>query len=379
MTTTSTSTSTLEERTALRDSLRSFLERFSSEEEVRRLMDTPTGLDPAMWRRMATELGLQGLAVPEEYGGSGFGATELQVVMEETGRALLCGPLWSSAVLATHVLLASGDADVCGETLPALCEGTTIATVAALADSGSWTAPDVWDTTAAPAPGDGEWRLSGRKTFVPDALGADLFLVAATTPAGPSLFLVEATAAGLTRSGLTTLDETRKQGVVELDAVVARPVGVLGQGAAILAEAVRLSAVALAGEQVGGARRALELAVEYAKVREQFGRVIGSFQAVKHKCADVLLSVEAATSAARAAAAAIDEQSEERGALAHLALSLASEAYVHATTENIEVHGGIGFTWEGSAHLYYKRAIAGTTSLGSPAEQRSAMLAEMGR
>jgi alkylation response protein AidB-like acyl-CoA dehydrogenase len=241
----------------------------------------------------------------------------------------------------------------------------------------------VWQATAAPretaAGSGGGWTVTGRKTFVPDVLVADLLLVAAQSPSGPALFLVEASSARVSRAPLVTLDETRKQGTAEFTAAPARLIGAAGQGAVILARALALSAVALAGEQVGGARRTLELAVEYAKVRQQFGRVIGSFQAIKQKCADVLLAVEAATSTARAAAEAIDARSDEHVALAHLALGLATEAYVCAVNENIEIHGGIGFTWEASAHLYYKRAISGSALLGSPTAQRAALLTAMGR
>jgi alkylation response protein AidB-like acyl-CoA dehydrogenase len=326
---------------------------------------------------MADELGLQGFAVPAEFGGNGFGAAELQIVLEEMGRTVLCAPFFSSAVLATNVLLSSDDTDACRDVLPELCDGSTIATVAATSTSGLWDGDDVWQATAAPE-GNG-WTITGRKTFVLDATVANLFLVAAQSPSGPALFVVEASAPGLTRGSLTTLDETRKQGWVEFAATPARLIGTAGQGAQILRRGLVLSSVALAAEHVGGARRALEMAVEYAKVREQFGRVIGSFQAIKQKCADVLLSVEAATSSARAAAEAIDTHSDEYAALAPLALGLASEAYVHSVDENIEVHGGIGFTWESAAHLYYKRAIAGAALLGSPTSQRAQLLTAMGR
>lgn len=373
----STATTSYEEREALRASLRAFFARHSPETEVRRLMATSEGYDPAVWRRMAAELGLQGMAVPEQFGGGGFGAAELQVVMEEMGRALVCAPFFASAVLATNLLLSSGDIAACRQVLPGLGDGSAIATVAATGASGAWDAPDVWQAIASP---DGAgWTITGGKMFVPDALAAGLLLVTAQSPDGPSVFLVNAGAAGVARQPMVTVDETRKQGTVELTSAAAQLIGPAGRGAEILQRALVLSAVALAGEQVGGARRTLEIAVEYAKVREQFGRVIGSFQAIKQKCADVLLSVEAATSTARAAAEAIDAHSEEHAALAHLALGLASESYVYAVTENVEVQGGIGFTWEASAHLYYKRAIAGTALLGSPAAQRAALLTAMGR
>lgn len=371
------STSSYDEREALRESLRSFFEKYCPEEEVRRLMATSSGLDPKLWQRIATDLGLLGFAVPEEYGGGGFAAADFQVVMEEVGRSLMPGPFLSSAVLATNVLLATEDVAVCSDVLPAMCAGTVIATVAATSTSGRWNADEVWDATAEQT-AEG-WLVTGRKEFVPDAQIADLFLVTARTSAGPALFLVRAGAAGVTRHELTTLDETRKQGVVEFGGVAAQQVGQLGQGVETLARALSVSSVALAGDQVGGARRALELAVDYAKVREQFGRVIGSFQAIKQKCADVLLAVEAATSATRAAADAVDDGSGEQEMLASLALGLATEAYLLAVHENIEVHGGIGFTWEASAHLYYKRAVADAAIFGSPSSQRTSLLTAMDR
>ena len=362
---------------ALRDSLRAFLAKYSPESVVRRTMATEVGYAPKLWRKLADELGLPGFAVPAEYGGSGFGATELQVVMEELGRALACVPFLSSAVLATNVLLASGDPAACGDLLPALADGSRVATLAATGGSGAYDADDVWECTAQPVV-DGH-RLTGRRTFVPDVLAADVLVVTATDTDGPALFAVDAAADGVTRGALPTLDETRKQGWVEFAGADARPIGSAGSGADTLRRALAPSAVALAAEHAGAARRALELAVEYAKVREQFGRVIGSFQAIKQKCADMLLSVEIAASTAAAAAEAIDSNSAEMEALAHLALSVASDAFLFVATENVEVHGGIGFTWESSAHLYYKRAVAGTVVLGSPTAHRAQLLTAMGR
>jgi alkylation response protein AidB-like acyl-CoA dehydrogenase len=368
---------TYADREALRESLRAFLAKYSPESEVRRLMTADEGYDRQLWQRMAAELGLPGFTVPAEYGGGGFGTTELQVVTQELGRTLLCAPFLASAVIATNVLLASEDGAAGRDLLPALADGTRIATLAATGESGSYDAADVWACTA--EPGDGGYRVGGRRQFVLDVLAADLFLVTATTADGPAVLAVDATADGVTRGSMPTLDETRKQGWVEFASAPARIIGRTGGGAEILRRALIPSCVALAGELTGGARRALDLAVEYAKVREQFGRVIGSFQAIKQKCADVLLAVEAATSAAEAAAEAIDLGSPEHEALAHLALAQAGEAFVFAATENIEVHGGIGFTWESSAHLYYKRAVAGAVVLGSARAHREQLLTAMGR
>ncbi|WP_460606575.1 acyl-CoA dehydrogenase family protein [Jatrophihabitans fulvus] len=366
-----------DEREALRASVRAFLANHAPEADVRRVMATESGLDRALWRRMSDELGLPGLAVPEAYGGSGFGAGELQVVLEELGRALACVPFLSSAVLATTALLSSDDTAVCDDLLPAVADGSRVATLAALGDSGSYGGPDVFEVRASRS-GEGH-VLSGRRTFVPDAQAADLYLVTAVHDDGPALFAVDALAEGVRCTPLPTLDETRRQGSVELDRASARLIGAAGRAADVLARTVAVGSVALAAEHMGGARRALEMAVEYAKVREQFGRVIGSFQAVKHRCADMLLRVEAATSAVTAAAHALDTGAEDFAELAPLALGLASEAYLYAATENIELHGGIGFTWESAAHLYYKRAVAGTALLGSPTANRAAMMTAMGR
>jgi alkylation response protein AidB-like acyl-CoA dehydrogenase len=365
------------DRLALRDSLRAFLAKYSPESEVRRTMATAIGHDPQLWRRLADELGLPGFAVPAEYRGSGFGTAELQVVMAELGRSLACVPYLSSAVLATNVLLASGDEAACRDLLPALAAGTRIATLAATGEAGRYDADDVWDCVVESSGAD--LRVSGRRTFVLDALAADLFLVTATIAGGPALVAVEASAPGVTRAALPTLDETRKQGWVQFADAPGRLIAAAGTGADVLRRALVPSSVALAAEHVGGARRTLEMAVEYAKVREQFGRVIGSFQAIKQKCADMLLAVEAATSAVTAAADAIDTGGAEQDALAHLAVSVASEAFLFVATENIEVHGGIGFTWESAAHLYYKRAVTGTVVLGSPTAHRAQLLTAMGR
>jgi alkylation response protein AidB-like acyl-CoA dehydrogenase len=365
------------DRQALRESLRAFLARYSPEAEVRATMATELGYDPQLWRLLADELGLPGFAVPEPFGGGGFGLVELQIVMEELGRALVCAPYFSSAVLAANVLLASGDEAAQRDLLPAIATGERIATLAATGEAGRFDADDVWDCAAEPSgPG---YRVSGRRVFVIDAVAADLFIVTATTAAGPTLLAVDADTAGVTRGALRTLDETRRLGWVELAGAAARPIGPVGGAVDIVRAALARAAVALAAEQVGGARRALEMAVEYAKVRQQFGRVIGSFQAIKQKCADLLLSVESATSTVTAAAEAIDADAADQTALAHLALSTASETFLFVATENIEVHGGIGFTWESAAHLYYKRAVAGAVLLGSPTEQRAQLLTAMGR
>ncbi|MBA9004764.1 acyl-CoA dehydrogenase family protein [Thermomonospora cellulosilytica] len=349
-----------EEQRELRAVLRRFFADRSPSGEVRRLMATAEGHDPAVWRQMADQLGLQGLAVPEEYGGAGCGLRELVVVLEEMGRALVCAPFLASAVLAAHAVLASGDEEARRDLLPGLADGTVIGTLAHTADGDA-------GGTAMTAEAD---RLTGTVSFVLDGHVAGLILVVARTPRGPSLFAVDGDAPGLTRTLLSTLDQTRRLARLECAGTPARPVGPAGAGARILARTLDVAAVALAAEQLGGAQRVLEMSVEYAKVRHQFGRPIGSFQAVKHKCADMLVEVESARSAVLYAATVADEDPAELPMAAALAQAYASEAFFHAAGENIQIHGGIGFTWEHDAHLYFKRAKSSQLLFGSPALHR---------
>ena len=356
-----------DEQQELRRGLRRFLEERSPAREVRRLMETEAGYDPAVWAQMARELGLQGLAVPAEYGGAGFGPVDQLVVLEEMGRALLCAPYFATAVLAVSALRASGDETAQRQWLPGIADGTTVATLAVPEDDGAWTTDRL--RTRARRAGDG-WVLDGRKSFVLDGAIADLVLVVAEADGGPSLFAVDGRAPGLSRRPLQTLDPTRKQAVLVLEGVPAQLVGEEGAAAGIVERTVTLAIVALAAEQVGGAQRCLEMSVEYAKLRVQFGRPIGSFQAIKHKCADMLLAVESAKSAAYYAAWAAADGSAELPLVASLAKALCSETYFHVAAENIQIHGGIGFTWEHDAHLYYRRAKSTEVMLGSPTQHR---------
>ena len=356
-----------EEQEELRRTVRRFLEHTSPPSQARRLMETAEGYDPEVWTRMARELGLQGLTIPEEHGGAGFGPVERLVVLEEMGRVLLCAPYLSSAVLAVDALLASGDEAAQRALLPGIADGSTIATLAVPEDDGSWTADGV--QTRAQRSGE-RWILEGRKSFVLDGGIAHLILIVARTGKGPSLFAVDGREPGLSRRALQTLDMTRKQAVLVLDGVPARLVGSEGAAAGILDRTLQRAAVALAGEQVGGAQRCLDMSVDYAKLRVQFGRPIGSFQAIKHKCAEMLLDVESAKSAAYYAAWAAAEGSRELPLVASLAKAYCSEAYFRVAAENIQIHGGIGFTWEHAAHLYYRRAKSSEVMLGSPTHHR---------
>ena len=364
-----------EEQEELRRTVRSFLEDKSSSPEVRRLMETTEGYDPAVWSQMANQLGLQGLAIPEEFGGSGFSYVELVVVLEEMGRALLCAPYFSTVALAANTILHSGDDAAKKELLPGIASGETIATLAFTEDNGRWDAEGI--TMTASKAGDG-YTLDGHKMFVIDGHNANLILVAAKTGEGISLFSVEGDASGLTRTPLTTMDQTRKQARLEFAGVPAKLIGTEGKGWDTLSRVLDLAAVALAAEQVGGAQKCLDMSVEYAKVRVQFGRPIGSFQAIKHKCADMLLEVESAKSAAYYAGWAAAELNDELPVVASLAKAYCSDAYFHAAAENIQIHGGIGFTWEHDAHLYFKRAKSSELLLGDPTYHRELLAQRIG-
>jgi alkylation response protein AidB-like acyl-CoA dehydrogenase len=364
-----------EEQEELRRSVRRFLEDKSPESEVRRLMDTAEGYDPAVWSQMADQLGLQGLTIPEEFGGSGYSYVELIVVLEEMGRALLCAPYFASVALAANLLLVAGDDAAKKEYLPGIASGTTIATVALAEPSGRWDEAGV--TLEASGSGD-NWTLSGEKLYVLDGHTADLILVAARTGAGVSVFAVDKSASGLTATALSTMDQTRKQARITFENTPARLIGTDGQGWVAISRMLDLAAVALAAEQVGGAQKVLDMSVEYAKVRVQFGRPIGSFQAIKHKCADMLLEVESAKSAAYYAGWAAADDSDELPVVASLAKSYCSEAYFHAAAENIQIHGGIGFTWEHPAHLYFKRAKSSELLFGDPTYHRELLAQRIG-
>jgi alkylation response protein AidB-like acyl-CoA dehydrogenase len=364
-----------EEQEELRRAVRRFLSDKSPETEVRRLMATTEGYDPAVWRQMADQLGLQSLIIPEEYGGSGFGYVELTVVLEEMGTALLCAPYFSSIALAANALLTSGDEAAKRDLLPGIASGETIATLALAEDSGRWDLGAVALSASRSADG---WVLDGHKSFVLDGHTAGLVLAVARTDAGVSLFAVEGTAGGLVRTPLATMDQTRKQARLEFTRTPARLVGTDGGAEPGLGRTLDLVAVALAAEQVGGAQHCLDSSVEYAKTRIQFGRPIGSFQAIKHKCADMLLEVESARSAAYYAGWAAAEGSDELPVVASLAKSYCSEAYFHAAAENIQIHGGIGFTWEHDAHLYFKRAKSSELLFGDPAYHRELLAQRIG-
>ena len=362
-----------EELHELREAVREFLAAKSGESAVRAAMDT--GYDPAVWDQMARQLRLPGLALPGDYGGDGFGLTELEVVLEEMGAALLCSPFFATAVLAAQALLASADQAACARYLPGIAAGQTIATLAAAEGNASWDPAMV--SARAERAGD-HWALTGKKSFVIDGAIADLVLVVARSTAGPGLFAVERGAPGLRAEPMTTLDPTRAMAALTFDQVPAVLIGSEGQAGRLMSRVLDLACVALAAEQAGGARRCLEMSAGYARARFQFGRPVGSFQAVKHKCADMLVRVELAEATAREAARLADEAAAGFPVAAATAHIYCSQAYMFAAAENIQVHGGIGFTWEHPAHLYFRRAKSSELLFGGPAVSHERLLDRLG-
>jgi len=363
------------EQRAFRDMVRRFLEANSGESAVREQMASERGFDPVVWTELAKQLGLQGIVVPEEYGGQGFGPVELALVMEEMGRGLFCAPYLSSAVLAVNALLLADDEEAKGALLPGIASGEIRVTLAASESDASWDAGSV-ETAAREAAG--AWRITGAKHFVLDGHTADVLLVTARTAAGVSLFRVAGDAPGVSREAVPTLDPTRKLARIALRDAPASRVGVDGAGGEILAGVRDRAVVALAAEQVGGAQRCLDMAVDHAKQRFQFGRPIGSFQAIKHKCADMLLEVECARSAAFYASWSAADARDDLPATAALAKATCSDAFLFAAAENIQIHGGIGFTWEHPAHLYYRRAKSTDLLFGDSTHQRERLAHDLG-
>lgn len=316
------------------------------------------GSDPDVWARLCREIGVAGLAIPEEFGGAGAGIVETCVVAEELGRTLTPCPLLGSVVLAGHALLASGDAEACRRLLPGLADGSTVATLAMTGPDGHWS-PDAVPFAATE---DADWSLTGEAHYVLDGDVADVLLVAATTPDGIGLF--EVPTGDAQRTPVTTMDPTRRLAVVTLDAARGTRLG-SGDARPVLATALDAAHVVLAAEQVGVAAECLRRTVEYSKSRVQFGRPIGGFQALQHRMADLYVTVETARSAARSAAMAPLAEREVSAAVASV---YCSEALSRVAAEMIQLHGGIAITWEHDAHLYFKRAHSSAHLFGRPAE-----------
>jgi alkylation response protein AidB-like acyl-CoA dehydrogenase len=346
---------------------------------VRRLMETPEGYDPAVWARMGAQLGLQGLAIPERHGGQGFTLVEVALVLEEMGRALLCAPYLGSACLAAGAILHGATEEEQGALLPGIASGEAIATLALAEEGGRWDETGV--ALTARRDGDG-FRLDGTKSFVLDGHVAGRILVAgrhpgSTGPDGISLFAVDGDASGLERALLPGLDLTRRLARLRFSGVRATLLGEEGAAWPALCRTVDDGAVCLSAEMAGGARHCLEAAVAYARERVQFGRPIGSFQAVKHLCADLLLEVEQATAAAYHAARVAAEGGADLPLVAGIAKAYCSDAYTHVATESLHIHGGLGFTWEHDAHLYVRRARSSAVLLGDATHHRERVAAEL--
>jgi alkylation response protein AidB-like acyl-CoA dehydrogenase len=355
------------EQQDLRASTRRLLQQRAPLPRARELAEAGSRHDPQLWTALAQQIGLQGLALPEEHGGSGGSLVELAVVFEEMGRVLFGGPFLPT-VLAAEALVASGDAAAQAEHLPAVAEGERTATLAVARAGGRWRA----DGTTAQGSGDGV-RLTGVKELVLDGADADLLLVLARGERGPSLYAVAAGAEGLEAERLDPLDLTRPLARLHLRDTPARLVGEDGGGAAVLAHVQRTAAVLLAAEQVGAMSTLVEMTAEHARTRRAFGRPIGAFQGVKHRLADMAVRLEMSRSAAYWAAWQ-PPGSPDAAMGAAVAGSYCSESFLQTAKDTIQLHGGTGFTWEHDAHLFLRRARADATLAGSPAEHRAALV-----
>ena len=357
-----------EEQEMLRKSARDFLGKECPMTYVRQMMEDDIGYSKEVWRKMAG-LGWMGLVFPEAQGGSGLTMIDLVVVLEEMGRVCLPGPYFATVLLGGVALAEGGNDEQKKRWLTRLASGELKATLALVEPAGRWDAEGVSLEARSDA---GGYLLSGTKLFVPDAHTADLILVAARTDKGKgeeglSLFAVEVPKHGVTITPLKTMDQTRKLCEVVFDNVRVGPeelVGERGKGWATVERVLDRAKVALCAEMCGGAERVLEMSVEYAKVRVQFDRPIGSFQAIQHKCANMLLQVESAKSATYYAAWAVANDVEEAPLAAAMAKAYTSDAFRMVAGEGIQIHGGIGFTWEHDMHLYFKRAKGSEFTFG---------------
>jgi alkylation response protein AidB-like acyl-CoA dehydrogenase len=371
-----------EDQEMLRNSARDFLAKECPMTYVRQMMEDERGFRDGIWKQMA-DLGWMGLVVPEAHGGAGLTYVDMVVVLEEMGRVVLPGPFFSTVLMGGVALLEGGSAAQHAEWLPRLARGDLRATVAQLEPNARWDADGV-QLEARPA--GGTWTLTGTKLFVPDAHTADLLVVAGREPgsrgaAGVTLFLVDAHAPGVSIGLLKTMDQTRKLCEVGLEGVqvpAERVLGTPGQGWPLLDRVVDRGKVGLCAEMCGGAQRVLDMSVDYAKVREQFGRPIGSFQAIQHKCANMLVEVESSKSATYYAAWAVSNDVAEAPLAAAMAKAYVSDAYRHTAAEGIQIHGGIGFTWEHDMHLYFKRAKSSEVTFGDATWNRELVAQHIG-
>jgi alkylation response protein AidB-like acyl-CoA dehydrogenase len=360
------------ELAALREAVRDLIEGSGGIAAARRRFDAEPGYDERAWRLLGGDMGLAGLGLPEDLGGAGGGLAELTVVAEELGRSLLPVPFFSSTVLAGQILARCPDTGP--DVLARLSEGRELAAFAGTDSDGCWR-PERLPVEA--EPDELAWQLRGQADFVLDGVSAAHLVVAARTPSGCDLFLVAGDGAGVRRQALPTLDPTRGLASVSFESAPGTPLTTGGSGAGAVAAALDAALVVLAAEQVGGTAACLDMAVEYAKIRHQFSRPLGSFQAIKHKLADLLLLVEMGRSAVDRALLAEPDPARLAEAAA-VAKIWCSEAFTTVATENVQVHGGIGFTWEHDAHLYFRRARADEQLLGDATVHRERLAALLG-
>lgn len=347
----------------LRSTIREVCDEHSSELRVREVMASGDAFDLKLWSILSSQVGVAEIAVPTQYGGLGFGVRELAAVAAELGRSLACVPFFASSVMAVAALVESGDSAVCEALLPSMVTGEMIATLAVNGDCSQWTP----DGVAVVAHRDNDtWSLSGELRHVIHGAAAHVVLVAARSDAGIGLFAVRTDDTGITVTSEDCLDLTRPLARIELNVASATPVGACDAGETFIAKAVDIGMSVLSAEQVGCAERVLDVAVEYAKQRHQFGRPIGSFQAIKHKCADMLIEVEKARSASASAIEAAATESADLPWIASMAKAVCSESFSACTSQSLQIHGGIGFTWECGVQLYFKRARSTEVLLGGP-------------
>jgi len=369
-----------DEQEEFRATLQRFFEEKAPSTEVRRLMETSEGYDPGVWKQMAEELGLQGIQLPEEYGGQGFGFLELGIVLEEMGRVLLPSPFYATVCLAANAILNAGDQAQKQALLPGIAAGETLATLALCEDSGRFDAAGI---TLEVVPEGGGCRLDGHKSFVIDGQVSDCLVVVArlagsTGTDGITLVTVRSNDPGVAATPLETMDEIRKQARIEFSGARGEILGEQGNGWPPLAKTLDQANIMLAAEMLGASQKCLEMAVEYAKVRMQFARPIGSFQAIKHKAAEVLLEIELAKSAGYYSWWVADEREEELAEAASVAKSVCADTFLLAAAEGIQIHGGIGFTWEHDAHLYLKRAKGSEILFGDATAHRARLATQLG-
>ncbi|HNF05008.1 MAG TPA: acyl-CoA dehydrogenase family protein, partial [Mycobacterium sp.] len=338
------------------------------EPTVRRLMESDVTFDARVWNRLGSELGVLGLSVPEADGGAGGSLVDQAVAVEEFGAALACGPLFGTVFLAIPALMACPAGEARDALLGELVEGTRTAAFAVAESAGAFDA-DAVAVTAGPG------GLTGTVPRVVDAGAADELLVAAVGPDGLGLYAADAGGAGVHRKPLVTLDLTRPQANVEFSGAPARLLAGPDEAERVIGHALHVGSALLAVEQVGAAQHLLDLSVDYAKARLQFGRQIGSFQAIKHKLADMLVDLEHARSTAYHAAWALTDASDDPALAASIAQATCSAAFSRIAADTIQIHGGIGFTWEHQAHLYFKRAATDAALLGSAEQHRDRVAA----